>query len=159
MPARVFISHRQADSQRAASWVKFLGDYGVTSYLDILDPTPVTLQGRQVSRYLHEKLRGCSHLLVVYTPNTKGSMWVPFEIGIATERDSGIAIDLSFEDPQMPEYLDEWPLLRTSSHHRQFALELQKTDEKRRYMKSLGERYSDEFHANLMEAIGQRARR
>lgn len=152
---KVFISHRQADVARAKEWANYLTSRRVDSYLDVLDPAPQKLNGRDVSKYLHDQLKICTHVLVVFTENTLGSMWVPFEIGIATERDIGIAVDLHMTNAGLPEYLLEWPILKNQSHYDAFVLQLKKAETEQRSYKSMGMRYSDGFHVNLKRAISQ----
>lgn len=152
---KVFISHRQADATRAKKWVDLLTSKGIASYLDVLDPTPQQLNGRAVSKYLHDQLKACTHTLVVFTENTAGSMWMPFEIGIATERDIGIAIDLFMSNPNLPEYLLEWPVLRSQNHYGAFVSQLRIAESEQRSYKSLGMRYSDQFHVALKQAIAR----
>ena len=152
---RVFISHRQSDSARAKSWADFLKRNSIDCYLDTLDPTPQQLAGRAVSKYLHRQLQACTHLLVIFTKNTDGSMWVPFEIGISTERDIGIAIDLTTSIRDLPEYLLEWPVLENDASHQAFLEQLRRAYTVRDTTKSQGRRYSDQFHESLKRAIGQ----
>lgn len=54
----------------------------------------------------------CTQLLAVVSYATKESQWVPWEIGVATEKDFPLA---SFADytSAVPEFLRSWPYLRT----------------------------------------------
>lgn len=152
--SKVFISHRRADSFLAEKWHQFLTSCGIDCYLDVLDPTTQELAGREISKYLHSHLRRCTHLLVLFTDNTSGSMWVPFEIGLATERDLGIAIH-RFRKLKLPEYLWEWPILDKDSDYYAFADLIRRESSLRQRSKSVGERYSDLFHRTLKLEIGQ----
>jgi hypothetical protein len=62
------------------------------------------------------KLRDTTHLLVVFSEKTIGSMWVPFELGISYEREQGIGVliwpDGINIDYKLPEYLNEFPKLK-----------------------------------------------
>jgi hypothetical protein len=52
--------------------------------------------------------------MAVVSTNTKGSWWVPWEIGIATEKDYPIAT-YAGDNITLPEYLKKWPYLATFS--------------------------------------------
>lgn len=63
----------------------------------------------------------CDTLLAIVTNNTKESWWVPFEIGTAREMPRVIVSCTSLPDrasyqrDALPEYLLEWPRLRTEN--------------------------------------------
>lgn len=82
---KIFISHKKEDSDQANTIAFQLRRNGVDVYLDVLDPR---LQdgGEELSNYLQDRLSQCTHLLAVLSYNTRLSWWVPFEIGIATEK-------------------------------------------------------------------------
>ncbi len=105
----IFISHRKIDEDKALAINKFLMENNVKSYIDVLDPSlqaPIDITQRIV-----EQLRISSHVIVVFSNNTKGSLWVPFELGAAYESDKGIGVFL-FDKPELPLYLDAFPILR-----------------------------------------------
>lgn len=54
----------------------------------------------------------CDQLMAVVSQATKGSWWVPWEIGIATERDYPIAT-YAGDRTALPEYLKKWPYLQS----------------------------------------------
>lgn len=83
----VFLSHRSSDKPTARLVAQVLSELDIDYYLDEDD---VELQVAQkygdhvaVVRCIEDGLAHSSHLLGIITPKTKGSWWVPFEIGAA----------------------------------------------------------------------------
>lgn len=107
---KVFISHKNDDSAVAYTVKKELERYGVLAYLDLLDDSIVT-SGEKLTKHIKGKLNECSDILVVMSENTKASWWVPFEIGMASQKDMPIVNYLSTEC-DLPDYLEYWPRLK-----------------------------------------------
>jgi hypothetical protein len=155
----VFLSHRQSDSIRAfAVYLRLIAN-GIPAYLDEVDP-PLEGDPERLTQRLREALYRCTHLLAVVSKATRGSWWVPFEIGLATERAYPIATYL-LEDVDTPEYLRPWPYLRTQGdldlyieHLRQHSSML---TEGYRFNKSASDRSqdADEFHKRMKQLLGQ----
>lgn len=108
---RIFISHKQEDQQFASNISSHLNRNGIATYLDVLD-VHLLGDGEELTEYLRSKLDQCTHLLAVLSEKTQLSWWVPFEIGLATEKDYPIS---SFTNlSKIPDYLWKWPVLRHS---------------------------------------------
>lgn len=110
---RVFISHQSADSALAGALsyrLKRLHD--IDSYLDIIDP--LIKRGEDLADHIRSEMTKCTQLLAVVSPSTKASSWVPWEVGVATEKDFPLA---TYSDGGLapPEFLQKWPYLRTHS--------------------------------------------
>lgn len=106
---KVFISHQQADSPAATRVAQRLKAHQIDTYLDVIDPT-INGTGEALATYVRTQLGRCTQLLAVVSSSTRLSWWVPWEIGIATEKDFPLATYLS--DASLPEYLRKWPVLR-----------------------------------------------
>lgn len=114
MPIKVFISHQKKDSVRASRIASRLWDlHQIDTYLDVIDPT-IAKSGEALADYVHWKLGECTQLLAVVSEATKSSWWVPWEIGVATEKDFPLATYGG--DTPLPEYLRKWPVLKTDAH-------------------------------------------
>ncbi|MEI2397026.1 toll/interleukin-1 receptor domain-containing protein [Paenibacillus phytohabitans] len=112
---KVFISHKAEDAEKAQRISLYLQRQGIAFYLDLLDDG-LFGDGEILTNHLRSKLNECTHLLAVITNNTKFSWWVPFEIGLATERQYPISSFVSYWDKQkMPDYLWKWPVLETDT--------------------------------------------
>ncbi|MGG1254337.1 toll/interleukin-1 receptor domain-containing protein [Brevibacillus agri] len=112
---KVFISHKAEDADKAKRVALYLQRNGISFYLDLLDDE-LFGNGEILTNHLRGKLNECTHLLAVITNNTKFSWWVPFEIGLATEKEYPISSYVSYWDKkQIPDYLWKWPVLETDT--------------------------------------------
>lgn len=112
---KVFLSHQRADSIRAHAIRDRLSRmHQIECYLDIIDDQ-LGKSGPDLATYLRREIGKCTHLLAVTSFATKDSQWVPWEIGIATEKEYPLA---TFADymTAVPEFLAAWPYLRTMEH-------------------------------------------
>jgi hypothetical protein len=106
----VFISHRTADDAIArAVYGRLTKTHDIVCYLDDLDRETNT---KNITSLIVGRVRQCTNLLVLVTPNTQGSWWVPFEVGVAREAPRVITSYTNLLQQQLPEYLTEWPVLR-----------------------------------------------
>lgn len=158
----VFVSHRQVDEAIGLKIKADLKVLGVEAYIDVLDSKlkkPIDITKRIV-----EQLRRCSHIIAVFTTNTAGSLWVPFELGAAYEADKGIGTYV-LGTPTIPEYLDAFPIMRSGADLKQFAEEYKKqstvakslTDSSRIFESAHKSetRTSDDFIYRLKSRLGQ----
>jgi hypothetical protein len=114
----IFISHKKEDENKAIIISNYIKEkYGFHTYVDALDPE--IQEYDNVTGRIVDKLRESTHLLVIFSEHTIKSMWVPFELGVAYEREEGIGVyiwpdeELSYD---LPEYLDEFPKLKNKKH-------------------------------------------
>jgi hypothetical protein len=111
-------------------------------------------------------------LLAVVTENTKGSWWVPFEIGTAREMPRVISSFTPLPDRSsyswqetLPEYLLEWPRLRSDSDIDVFAREYKRQSlllEKSIGLENFSQRSASvnnarNFESTVMKSLGQRS--
>jgi hypothetical protein len=118
---KVFISHQQADSGRAAEIARhLLVVHSIESYLDVVDPKIGTRKGPELAEHVREQMDLCDSLLAVVSNETAKSQWVPWEIGIATEKDFPLA---TFADTYLPlpEFLQKWPYVKTLAELDKYA--------------------------------------
>lgn len=107
---KIFISHKKEDELTALNVVNTLKAAGVDAYLDLLDNI-IANDGEKLTKHIREKLHECTDVIVILSTNTKKSWWVPFEIGMATEKDMPIANYLLSQET-LPDYLTYWPRLK-----------------------------------------------
>lgn len=107
---KIFISHKFEDREIAVMIQKTLKNEGVEVYLDTLDDE-VSENGEKLTKHIRQKLTECTDVIVLLSSRTKESWWVPFEIGMATEKDMPIANYLVSAE-KLPEYLEFWPRLK-----------------------------------------------
>lgn len=116
---KVFISHQRNDKHIALDVQKRLENMRIESFLDATDKGRAGY--KSVTDWIVANLRKSTHMLVVYTNNTKSSEWVPFEIGMAYEREEGIAILDSQRVIDKPSYLNDFPLMPDMESLKYFA--------------------------------------
>lgn len=105
--ALVFVSHRQADTQAAWAIARALIDIAdVDVFVDAFNPT-LSASGNptQVTGVIDFGLNACTHLLAVVSDNTRGSWWVPYEVGVARNRPVPCGLTLLETVKDLPEYL------------------------------------------------------
>ena len=112
---RIFISHQQRDSDAATRLVSILAKHrDVTTYVDVLD-SHLNGDGDGLAEYLRNEIGKGTHLMAVISENTRYSWWVPFEIGIATEKRLPLStLALGITPTSLPSYLAKWPVLAVS---------------------------------------------
>ena len=80
---RVFISHQKRDSEAAKVVADYLQDAGIDVYFDQYDSSINRSDPQSVVNAIKRGIENSTHMLVLFSPNTFGSMWVPWEIGYA----------------------------------------------------------------------------
>ena len=156
---KVFVSHKLEDTAKAAVVKQTLEKNGHTAYLDVID-AKLGKSGDDLGDYLRARMAECDSLIAVVSTATKGSWWVPWEIGVATEKNFPLSTYLS-DNTEPPDYLKKWPILRTIAHLDAFAAkvkEIQGSIVRLSQTKSASEARSTSvatFHTELKKAIGQ----
>ena len=117
---KVFISHQSADSIVAGQIaLRLQRVHGIDCYLDVIDPYLMG-RGEDLAAHIRMEMGRCTQLLAVISYNTSDSQWVPWEIGMATEKDYPLATYSSASLPP-PEFLRRWPYLRTEADLDRYA--------------------------------------
>ena len=157
---KVFIAHQRGDSGSASSVSSRLKiQHGIDTYLDVIDPY-ASQTGDELGEYVRRRLDECTQLMAVVSPSTKESWWVPWEIGLATEKDYPIAT-YAAEHCTLPTYLKKWPYLESMEDLDTYAREARRaSQELERLVKSYGERAARArttaaFHSALRKALRQ----
>jgi hypothetical protein len=109
---KVFLSHQSTDSVTAARIAQRLRiNHSIDSYLDVIDPF-IGHRGEDLAAHIRTEMSKCTQLLAVVSEATKNSQWVPWEIGVATEKSYPLATFLA-GNATAPEFLRKWPYLRS----------------------------------------------
>jgi hypothetical protein len=131
---RVFVSHRQADLAPALRIAKLANEEGLEFWLDVLDPSLQALQmatGLKASQLalltagiIEMALVNSTHVIVVMTPATRGTLWVPYEYGRVKDAPvsfrAGAWTHPALMRKDFPEYLALGVVVRTEAHVRQW---------------------------------------
>jgi hypothetical protein len=171
----IFISHSTKDNESAQKvFYRLQYTHDIACYIDDMDKELEKNRGKSsLTPLLVDRLRKCDTLLAIVTENTKESWWVPFEIGAAREMPKIITSYTSLPEPSsfiwkeaLPEYLLEWPRLRSDNDIDTFAREYKKKQslliEKTHGYGNFSQRLSPEidvrnFEELVMKSLGQRS--
>lgn len=86
----VFLSHSHHDAELVEPTILFLADQGVVVYVDWKDPTMPAMTSPETASRLKERIAGCKKFVLLGTNNAIASRWVPWELGVADNR-NGLA--------------------------------------------------------------------
>ena len=157
----VFISHRTADNVIARKvYDRLTYKHGIKCYLDDLDKE--TDHSSRITALIVNRLNSCTNLLVLITRNTRGSWWVPFEVGVARQAPRSITSYTDLPQGELPEFLTEWPVLRGESavdtfagHYKRQAETVKRTLVENKGLASEGVASISKFHRELKAALRQ----
>ena len=116
---KVFISHQKADSAVASEVERRLRSNGIPCYLDTIDPA-LHEKGEVLADKIRQRMASCTHLLAVLSSSTKHSQWVPWEIGVASEKELPLASYARWQS-DIPEFLRHWPYLYSEAQLDEYA--------------------------------------
>lgn len=106
----VFLSHQKSDSEYTKKVADYLIANGIDVYFDEYDDdlkgTNQYSNPDQVTQAILKGINSSSHMLVIVSPHTLYSNWVPFEIGFGFDKtDLGILTIKGIEKGKLPSYL------------------------------------------------------
>ena len=113
----VFISHQKRDSDAARKVADYLENAGIDVYFDEYDgELRISHQSGNpidVTKAILNGINNSSHMLVIVSPNTLSSTWVPFEIGYGYDKtELGILCLKGIPKGSLPEYVRTAPIVR-----------------------------------------------
>ena len=116
---RLFISHRRDDKDYALRIAQLAAQNGFAYWVDVLDPDlqslgtgtiPERLRPFVIACIIEMALINCTHVIACMTPNSRGTLWIPYEYGRIKDL-PGLSINTcAWLDPNLlavdfPEYL------------------------------------------------------
>ena len=162
--AKVFVSHKDSDQELAKSVSSRVQANGFEVYLDAVDSALVR-DGPELSEYLLRRMDECQQLIAVVSSATAASWWVPWEIGVGSEKGFRMA-SFSQSFVKLPSYLQKWPSLRSMGDVDLYCQHSGQTDQRIRTATAgvlsesarLGVRKSGaaDFHRDLKAALSRR---
>lgn len=111
MAIRVFVSYTRSDTSLATHLAGQVRRNGLDTYLDIIDDA-LLKDGPELAEHLLTRMAQCQQLIAVVSTATKDSWWVPWEIGVGSEKGFRMA-SYSQQFVNLPSYLKKWPSLRS----------------------------------------------
>ena len=112
MAIKVFISHKGSDAPLAEEVDIRIRMNGLETYLDIIDDA-LYKDGPDLADHLLSRMGECQQLVAVVSLSTKDSWWVPWEIGVGSEKGFRMA-SFSKSSVELPSYLKKWPELHSN---------------------------------------------
>lgn len=113
---KVFISYSHVDSVIANELTAALAQLGIEYFLDVKDINwgdPITIKVRQ-------SLASCNAILVVISPASLKSHWVPYEIGYASALEKPILPFLTHPSLDVPHYIRDLAFATTITRVREY---------------------------------------
>lgn len=113
----VFISHQKNDTKDAKKLAEYFQNAGIEIYFDEYDGD-LRIQHQQnnpkeVTKAILKGINNSSHMLVVVSPNTLFSSWVPFEIGYGYDKTELRVLCLKgIPIGKLPEFIRTAPIIR-----------------------------------------------
>lgn len=113
----VFISYQQKDKDQAIKVAEYLEQAGIDIYFDKYD-TELRIHHqandpKKVTESICKGINNSSHMLVIVSPNTINSTWVPFEIGYGFDKtDLSVLCLKGIPKGALPEYIRTAPVIR-----------------------------------------------
>ncbi|MFZ2277656.1 MAG: toll/interleukin-1 receptor domain-containing protein [Prosthecobacter sp.] len=119
----VFLAHSSADKEDLPNVIGFLERHGARVYIDKADKDLPQKTSTETGLKLKERISQCSKFIVLVTPNSKNSRWIPWELGIADEKKKlqnvallpDVGNQINPEWPQQ-EYLGLYPRIVFGAH-------------------------------------------
>lgn len=113
----VFISHQKKDNEEAKKVAEYLQNAGIQVYFDEYDGDlrihHEIGNPKEVTRAICNGINNSSHMLVIVSPNTLFSTWVPFEIGYGYDKtELGVLCLKGIPKGKLPEYVRAVPIIR-----------------------------------------------
>lgn len=105
----VFLSYSSKDQDLLPGVIQVLQGRGGRVYIDKLDPELPDLINRDTAERLRLRIAGCGRFVMFVTTNSKGSRWVPWELGLADgeKREPAIALFPSAETAGETEWANQ----------------------------------------------------
>jgi hypothetical protein len=82
-PNTVFLSHRHNDKEEVRKAVGFLAQFGQKTYIDWLDHSMPSQTSSETAEKLKQRINGSNKFVLLATPGSIQSIWIPWELGLA----------------------------------------------------------------------------
>lgn len=89
-----FLSHSSKDNDLVAGIIAILKDHGAKVYVDLGDDRLPVNPSVETAQVLKGALREANRFVVLVSPNSKGSIWIPWELGLADGQKTAEAVAL-----------------------------------------------------------------
>lgn len=112
-----FISYQKKDKESAEKVADYIQNTGIDVYIDLYDKDlKISHQSnnpKEVTKAICNGINNSSHMIVIVSPNTMNSSWVPFEIGYGYDKTELRVLCLKgIGRGSLPEYVKIVPIIR-----------------------------------------------
>lgn len=90
----VFLSHASADDELLSGVIRILENHGAVVYIDDGDDRLPEKTTPETARVLKDSINDCHRFVLFVTPNSKGSRWIPWELGLGDGMKTSFAVAL-----------------------------------------------------------------
>lgn len=80
---KVFLSHSTADDAIVPAVIAFFASFGASVYADDFDKRLPNPPNTNTANILKSEIKKCPRFVVLATPNSRSSRWIPWELGLA----------------------------------------------------------------------------
>lgn len=96
----VFLSHSSKDNDILPGVIHILEAHGGKVYADVRDPALNNSDFTETAAHLRLAVRNCMKFVLLVTPRTKDSKWIPWELGLGdgANKDPNVALFPSAEN-------------------------------------------------------------
>lgn len=102
----IFISHQKADREPAKKIADFLISKGINVYFDEYDRSIDRSNPDKLTASIQRGIDFSNYMLILISPNTLYSKWVPWEVGYGYNKVEMSVLTLKgIKEEQLPEYL------------------------------------------------------
>ncbi|MGH2292188.1 MULTISPECIES: toll/interleukin-1 receptor domain-containing protein [Pseudomonas] len=78
-----FISHSSKDKELVMGAMEIIANHGGVPYIDEVDPAMPKHTSEETADLLKSRITECKRFVLLTSPNSKDSRWVPWELGVA----------------------------------------------------------------------------
>jgi hypothetical protein len=147
----VFLSHQQKDKNTCKKIADYLLNANIDVYFDEYDDDLKDFRQTNNPQGVVDSIRGginnSSHMLVIVSPNTIQSRWVPWEIGYGYDKtDLGVLTLKGIQDNDLPDYLKTTRVLRGTKSLNSYLAGLTGIYESYMERQNLIINYNQQFH-------------
>lgn len=83
---RIFLSQRHSDRDIVEKVVGFLQELGSDVYVDYLDDLLPNKTDFETAKILRDRIKSCAKFILLATPNSSESKWIPWELGLGDRK-------------------------------------------------------------------------
>jgi len=80
---RVFLSYSSSDREHLVGIIKFLEGFNASVYIDAGDKSLPQIPSSETAEKLRRAIKNCPRFVVLVSPNSYASRWIPWELGLA----------------------------------------------------------------------------